>query len=74
MHLGELKKGQIAEVISVASGQSSLRIMELGIVSGVQVTLESVAPTGDPLAFRVGDAIVSLRRTDAAFVGVTLIA
>jgi ferrous iron transport protein A len=74
MHLAELKKDQIAEVSSIAMGQSSLRIMELGIVAGAQIALASVAPTGDPMAFRVGDAIVSLRKSDASLVNVQLIA
>jgi len=73
MHLAELRKGQIAEVTSVSNGQSSLRIMELGLVSGVQISLEALAPTGDPMAFRVNDAIVSLRKSDAALVQVKLI-
>jgi ferrous iron transport protein A len=73
MKLSQLKKGQVAQVSTVEMGLSSLRIMELGIVSGAQISLLSVAPTGDPLAFRVEDAIVSLRKLDAALVQVELI-
>ena len=73
MKLSELKKGQVAQVLSISMGASSLRIMELGVVAGVHVSLLSVAPTGDPLAFRVQDAIVSLRKNDAALVEIALI-
>lgn len=71
MYLSELKLGQKGVVEWVNQGPSSLRIMELGIVRGVEITLSSIAPTGNPLAFQLEDSIVSLRKEDAALVQVT---
>jgi Fe2+ transport system protein FeoA len=73
MNLAQLKKGQKAVISKVDFGRSSLRIMELGLVANVEVKLISVALTGDPLAFQVGDSIVSLRKSDAALVQIHLV-
>lgn len=73
MKLYELKLGQVAIIKKVNFGDSTLRIMELGMVSGSQIMLKSVAPTGDPMAFEIGDSILSLRKKDAALVEIDIV-
>lgn len=41
------------------------RLMALGFIPGVRVTLARVAPGGDPVVFRVDGADVALRRETA---------
>ena len=74
MNLTSLKPGQKAKITHVNTGRSSLRLMELGFVKETEITLTSVAPTGDPLAFQVGSSVVSLRRLDASLVQIELTA
>ena len=68
MFLHELKIGESAVVKSIGHGKSSLRIMEMGIVSGVKIKTLSKAPMGDPIAFEVHDTVISLRKSDANLV------
>lgn len=73
MNLGELKIGQRANIVQVHFGVSTLRIMELGMVVGAEVRLLAIAPTGEPLAFQIGESVVSLRKSDAAVVKIELL-
>ena len=46
------------------------RLLELGLVPGTRVVRTGQAPLGDPLRFRMRDTSLSLRRVDAASIGV----
>lgn len=67
--LGELGKGARCTVLSVGSGESgelSLRLMEMGILEGSLIEILHEAPFGkDPIAIRVRDSIIALRRHEA---------
>jgi len=69
--LAQLKPGENARVVDVG-GESSLqqRILEMGILPGVDVRLIRVAPLGDPMEFEVIGYRLSLRKTEAACVTV----
>jgi ferrous iron transport protein A len=73
MRLSEIKPGQRAVIDEVTPGMSSLRLMELGFIPGSQVELQAVAPTGDPIAVLVDHSLISLRKSDANAVLVTLL-
>lgn len=47
------------------------RLMELGLVPGVQVTFVGVAPLGDPIELSVRESRLSIRRTEAEALVVT---
>jgi len=71
--LDKLKDGQSGTIHGVALTQSSaLRLMEMGLFEGSQVTVLRRAPMGDPMEIQVGDYRLSLRRAEAALVDVTL--
>ena len=65
--LNDLTAGQIAEIGSfkptLVAGR---RLMELGLMPGVQVRFIKSAPLGDPIAVDVEGRQLSLRRSDAA--------
>ncbi len=71
--LRDIKPGQTARVSGLA-GQGALkrRIMDMGITRGVSVTVEKLAPLGDPLEISVRGYQLSLRKADAAMISVEL--
>lgn len=67
--LADLKPGQSGVVTELHSqGPVRRRMMDLGIVPGTAVTAEMQSPLGDPVAYRVRGALVSLRREQARLV------
>lgn len=72
--LDQLTPGQQCELVSL-SGSDSLvqRLYELGLIEGERVELVAVAPLGDPIEIRVGNSRLTLRKAEAAGIGVTII-
>jgi len=70
--LDQLKTGQKARVEAI-SGHDALvqRLLEMGLLEGEEVEVLGFAPLGDPMEIRLGDYRLSLRRREAARVGVT---
>jgi len=67
MRLSDLKEGQSATVERVGGdGALRRRILEMGIVKGVDVYIEKYAPLKDPLELIVKGYHVSLRVKEAA--------
>jgi ferrous iron transport protein A len=71
--LTELKKGQLAEITSFDKDDLKLRFYEMGCLPGEMVSLELVAPLGDPIAINLSGYLLSLRRQDAQYINVKLI-
>jgi Fe2+ transport system protein FeoA len=71
--LSELMPGEkgTVERISHAVATVRQRLMEMGVVTGIQVQLIRFAPLGDPIEVRVGGYRLSLRRNEARAVLVT---
>jgi ferrous iron transport protein A len=72
MKLSELHFGQEAVVESITDNELSVKLLEMGLLPGETVALENIAPFGDPVAIRVGEYKMCLRRKDASFVNVRL--
>ena len=71
MTLDKLPVGQDAEILLVSgTGPFRRRLLELGLLPGTPITRTGQAPLGDPLSFRVRDAVLCLRATEAATVRV----
>lgn len=66
MNLAELEKGELAVIVSVKSETLSLKLYEMGVLPGESVSLEHIAPFGDPVAIQVGESKLCLRLEDAA--------
>ena len=70
--LAELAVGQCGRVESVAGCDDiSLRLMEMGLTPGAEVTVVGAAPFGGPVEVEVRGYHLSLRRSEAARVGLT---
>jgi ferrous iron transport protein A len=52
------------------SGAAFIRLREMGLLVGTQVTLVRAAPLGDPLEIKVRGSHLTLRRSEADHVGV----
>lgn len=65
--LAQLKVGGSGTVASIlGEDEISIRLMEMGLVPGVEITLIGVAPLGDPLEIELRGYRLSLRQTEAA--------
>lgn len=71
--LDGLTRGQRAIVRGVdGEGRYRRRLLEMGLVPGVEVQLVQVAPLGDPVTISLRGSRLSLRRGDAASIQVEL--
>ena len=74
MTLDQLQEGQRARIDSLIGDDVILqRLMEMGLLEDVEIEVLAFAPFGDPLEIRLRDYRLSLRRTEAARVRVTLL-
>jgi ferrous iron transport protein A len=69
--LAEIPIGTDAVIRSLPTGGGVfLRLREMGVLPGTRVKLLRTAPLGDPLEIQVRGYNLSLRRAEAASVGV----
>lgn len=66
MTLADLRIGVPARITRITTHSGVVhRLMEMGLVREALVAVIKVAPFGDPIALRVGDYTLSIRRADA---------
>lgn len=71
MTLKEVSIGQTVTVKKLfGQGATKRRIMDMGITKGVSVTVQKVAPLGDPIELIVRGYQLSLRKADAEMIEV----
>ena len=64
--------GKSASVADVnGDDATSLRLLEMGLTPGVQVTVVNTAPLGDPLELELRGYRLSIRRNEAARVEIS---
>ncbi|MEO0501201.1 MAG: FeoA family protein [Pseudomonadota bacterium] len=75
MQIDQLKAGQVAVVTAMTlDHEGEKRLREHGLDEGIEVELLHRAAFGaDPIAIRVGEACVAIRRAQAACVTVALV-
>jgi ferrous iron transport protein A len=67
--LSSLPIGRSAKLHSYPkTGPAFLRLREMGLLPGVQVTLVRTAPLGDPVEIKVRGYSLTLRKTEAEHV------
>ncbi|MBQ6235186.1 MAG: ferrous iron transport protein B [Clostridia bacterium] len=71
MTLRELKPGESA-IVETVGGEGALRqhFLDMGVIPGAGMTLEKLAPMGDPMEFRIHGYELTLRVADAEKIGV----
>lgn len=74
MTLNQLTIGQQARVIDLTGEDAiTIRLMEMGLIEGTEVSFLGAAPLGDPLEFAVRGYRLSLRRSEAERIAVELL-
>ena len=69
--LKAVKCGESATVVKLhGDGALKRRIMDMGIVKGVEIYVRKVAPLGDPVEVNVRGYELSLRKEDAELIEV----
>jgi ferrous iron transport protein A len=69
--LSELAVGQSAIIDSFSKDDLFIKLMEMGCVPGEKVTIDQIAPLGDPISISVSGYHLSLRLNEADQVLVT---
>jgi ferrous iron transport protein A len=65
--LSDLTIGQRAQIETVEGNDGvSVRLLEMGLVPGIEIALVGTAPLGDPLELEVRGYRLSVRRSEAA--------
>jgi ferrous iron transport protein A len=67
-NLSQLEIGQSAIIDSFTDKIMALKLLEMGCTPGEIVTLDRVAPMGDPIAILVSGYLLSLRKAEASTV------
>ncbi len=66
MTLTELPLGRCGRVVSVnGASRITRRLMEMGVIPGVDVEVVKMAPFGDPIEIRVRGYSLAMRRSEA---------
>lgn len=71
LKLSLLKKGDRCIIASFIDEDLQLKLMEMGCIPGEHITIERLAPFGDPMAIQVSGYTLSIRLDEAASVMVT---
>jgi len=73
--LAELPLGAAAQVTRISGADEiTMRLLEMGLTPGIDITLVGAAPLGDPLEIELRGYWLTLRRREAERVEVAVIA
>ena len=69
--LAKLAVGQRGRVVTIEGADDvSMRLLEMGLTPGVEVSLLGVAPLGDPIEIELRGYRLSLRKSEASRIDV----
>jgi ferrous iron transport protein A len=63
--LSELQTGEWGIIDSFSNNEIFIKLMEMGCVPGEKVSVEIIAPLGDPISIQVAGYNLSLRLNEA---------
>jgi ferrous iron transport protein A len=66
--LANMKLGETAIIDSFTDAEMSLKLLEMGCTPGEIVTVDNIAPMGDPIAIFISGYLLSLRKQEASTV------
>lgn len=69
--LTDLKLGEAGIIDSFASEDIYIKLLEMGCIPGERITIEQIAPLGDPISVFVSGYSLSLRLNEADQIFVT---
>ncbi len=66
MTLDQISRGTLARILDITGDDTlAIRLMEMGLIEGEEISLIGSAPLGDPLEFSVRGYRLSLRASEA---------
>lgn len=72
MTLNEVEIGETVKITKVGGeGQLRLRLLDMGLIPQTMVTVQKVAPMGDPIEIYLRGYELTIRKEDAARIEVT---
>ncbi len=66
----QIKKGETAIIDRIAADELTLNLMEMGFLPGKKISLLQKAPLKDPLAFKLENTVIALRKSEAKLIEV----
>jgi len=66
IRLSQLKVGEKGTVKEFTDLEMSVKLMEMGCLPGEEISVQRIAPLGDPIAINVAGYQLSLRKREAA--------
>jgi ferrous iron transport protein A len=64
--LSDLAPGETGIIQEFEKDEIYLKLMEMGCVPGEEVTVDTIAPFGDPISVKVSGYLLSMRKEEAA--------
>lgn len=72
VYMNSLAPGEAATVGEILhTGDMRRRLQDIGLIRGTSVECVGRSPLGDPAAFRIRGAVIALRDSDTALIGIT---
>jgi ferrous iron transport protein A len=68
--LSELLQGESGIIHAFEKDEIYLKLMEMGCVPGEEVTVDAIAPLGDPISIRISGYLLSMRKEEASLIWV----
>jgi ferrous iron transport protein A len=70
--LSELKSGSSGVIHRFDDNEAKVKLMEMGCIPGEAISIEAIAPLGDPIAIQVSGYCLSLRKNEARHIWVEI--
>lgn len=70
MTADQMKKGGNAHIKSLTSSELTLHLMEMGFLPGKQIKRLQQAPLEGPIAFKLENSVIALRKSEAQLIQV----
>jgi ferrous iron transport protein A len=70
--LSEMKSGASGVIERFDENEAQVKLMEMGCIPGEKVSVEAIAPMGDPIAIQVSGYCLSIRKNEAKHIWVEI--
>ncbi|MCS7027938.1 MAG: ferrous iron transport protein A [Bacteroidia bacterium] len=68
LKLAELKVGDKGYISQITNLQVQFYLLNMGCTPQASLEVVNIAPLGDPIAIKVGNTILSIRKRDAQYI------
>lgn len=73
MHLGELREGEKCRLVNIhTTGKLKQKLLDMGFIMGSEIEVIREAPLHDPMELRIHNYLISLRKSEANMIEVSL--